>query len=989
MTKRLVILSTFMSTVLFFDLAGAQESTSGMIEGTVKNDRGAALAGVTVTLNSAQGTKSTTTDADGAFRFPALTAGTYSLRAMQEGYSTSEQPDLQVRIGSRLRVAVEMTAGNVEKVTVLGSASTVDLSATAIGTTINSDMMSSLPIGRTFASTLALAPGVVGSGIDESNPSIAGASGLENTYVVDGVNINNTGYGSNGSYSIVLGSLGTGVNFDYIEEIQVKTGGYEPEYGETLGGYINMVTKTGGNEHRGSAFVYGQGSGMEGNRQRDDRIDAESDETGFSSTDFGVELGGPIQRDKVFYYGAFDPTFLKIGRQSAESTGFNHEVDVEREIYNYAGNVKWLASPKHTITLSAFGDPSKGKMGPQREDAVAIADPTLRHSEITYGGNNGVARWNGELNENTFIEASFAYHTDKFEETLGVNQHRGIDRTGIVSGDTLGPTPPPPTSYGGVGFFSDSKSTNAQYRVKFSNYFQGQGEHNLRFGIDFQDIGYDNTANYSGPPGTLIPESVENFVGLGSQAAATGFDWDVVVDSTETAPGSGVLVYPSGRRFRLRRVRTGQITTETANHALAFFVSDTWRPVDWVSIMAGVRYEENTLIGDVSKFSWNNNWGPRFHLTVDPTKDNRSKISFAYGRFFGKIPNDLAVRALGTEITHIVSYDAADVNFSDPHNPVVPDPSLAKTMLTFGNVPTVVDPNSKVTYQDEFVVIGERDVIPHVSAGVTYTHRRLGRTLEDVALVPYSDLEAVGLGGTSDFGEYFITNPEPTITFNGQVYENMFPKPSRKYHAVTFKAEKRYSVEQPWRALGSYTWSQLKGNYEGYFRRDNGQSDPFITSLFDFPYLRDPDIFRHLSADGLLPNDRQHVFNLFGSYTWATGLTLGSSLRVQTGIPVTPLGHNLAYGDDGEIPLEERGSRGRTPTTTDIGLHADYAIQMGTRQVEVIADVFNILNQQKGSDYDLRYEVGGSGTQYNSADFGKPNAYERPLSFRFALRAVQ
>ncbi|MGH2570710.1 MAG: hypothetical protein ACRDGR_05765, partial [bacterium] len=448
---------------------------------------------------------------------------------------------------------------------------------------------------------------------------------------------------------------------------------------------------------------------------------------------------------------------------------------------------------------------------------------------------------------------------------------------------------------------------------------------------------------------------------------------------------TGAPLYPSGSRFRLRRIRTGQITTETTNHHLAFFVSDTWRPVDWISLMAGVRYEENTLIGDVSKFSWNNNWGPRFHVTVDPTKDNRSKISFAYGRFFGKIPNDLAVRALGTEVTHIVTYDAGAVDFTDPNSPVVPDPSLAKTMLTFGNVPTVIDPKSKITYQDEFVVIAERDVVPKVSAGVTYTYRQLGRTLEDVALVPYSELVA----GTSDFGEYFITNPAPTITFNGQVYENMFPEPSRKYHAVTFKGEKRYSDDEPWRALGSYTWSQLKGNYEGYFRRDNGQSDPFITSLFDFPYLRDPDIFQHLMADGHLPNERQHVFNLFGSYTWPMGFTLGSSVRVQTGIPLTRLGHNEAYGDDGEIPLEARGSQGRTPTTTDIGLHADYVIQAGTRQVSVIADVFNILNQQEGSDYDLRYELGGTGPANVNPDFGDPNAYERPLAFRFAMRVVQ
>jgi hypothetical protein len=214
--------------------------------------QGAPVEGVTVTLHSAQGSKTDTTDKLGQYRFNYLSSGEYDLTASSPGFTTLDRPDVTVNIGARVRINMTMAKGSMETVDVIATPSTVDYSSTTTGTTIGSELMSKIPLGRSFSSTLALAPGVVGGGIDDSNPSIGGASGLENTYVVDGVNINNTGYGSVGSYSIILGSLGTGVNFDYIQEVQVKTGGYEPEYGEALGGFVNLVTKTGGNEHRGS-----------------------------------------------------------------------------------------------------------------------------------------------------------------------------------------------------------------------------------------------------------------------------------------------------------------------------------------------------------------------------------------------------------------------------------------------------------------------------------------------------------------------------------------------------------------------------------------------------------------------------------------------------------------------------------------------------------------------------------------------------------------
>ena len=242
--KRLILLSGLMAAMLACCMQNAygQEATTGSIVGMVTDLEHRPLAGATVMITSEQGTRTAISSEEGQFRFLYLTPGVYDLTASMPGYITAESRSIQVRLLARVRIEAMLTPGASEKIEVVGTAPVVDLSTTTTGATVGSSLMSSIPLGRSFSSTLGMAPHVVDGGIDRSNPSISGSSGLENTYMVDGMSIGNTGYGSAGSYSIVYGSLGTGVNYDYLEEVQVKTGGFEPEYGEALGGFINMVT---------------------------------------------------------------------------------------------------------------------------------------------------------------------------------------------------------------------------------------------------------------------------------------------------------------------------------------------------------------------------------------------------------------------------------------------------------------------------------------------------------------------------------------------------------------------------------------------------------------------------------------------------------------------------------------------------------------------------------------------------------------------------
>src|SRR5918999_6541996 len=232
----------------------AAQVTTGTITGRVIDAQELVTPGATVTVTGDQGSRIAITDSEGRFTAPFLTPGTYAVRGELQGFKPHELQDVEVRLGQTTDVALTLTVETVtETIVVTGTAPVIDPTTTTTGVNLDIETLNQIPIGRRFSDTLFIAPGVSsGGGTGEANPSISGASGLENQYVVDGVNVTNTGYGALGSYSIVFGSLGNATPFDFIKEVQVKTGGYQAEFGQAMGGVVNVITKSGSNELRGS-----------------------------------------------------------------------------------------------------------------------------------------------------------------------------------------------------------------------------------------------------------------------------------------------------------------------------------------------------------------------------------------------------------------------------------------------------------------------------------------------------------------------------------------------------------------------------------------------------------------------------------------------------------------------------------------------------------------------------------------------------------------
>ena len=193
----------------FTGSAYAQETSSGTITGQVLDPQGASVPGAIVTVIGGQGEKTFVTNSAGRFQAPFLPPGTYDVRAELTGFTTVTQKDIFVRLGQRSRLTFTLAVSAVqETIEVIGTSPVIDLSSTTSGTVIDAELLKHLPVGRTFTQALYLAPGVSGSGqVGANNPAIAGGSGLENQYIIDGVNITDSGYGGIGSYSIVFGSL--------------------------------------------------------------------------------------------------------------------------------------------------------------------------------------------------------------------------------------------------------------------------------------------------------------------------------------------------------------------------------------------------------------------------------------------------------------------------------------------------------------------------------------------------------------------------------------------------------------------------------------------------------------------------------------------------------------------------------------------------------------------------------------------------------------
>ncbi len=270
------------------------QTTTGRLIGTVVDDTGAALPGVTVTIASPVligGAQTKITDGAGDFAFIGVAPGNYTVKVDLSGFVSQERSEVKVPLGGAASVIIEMPMGTFGgEIEVMAETPVVDPTQVNTGIVLDENYLQNSAIGsgnRGYQSVLSQAPGVSGG----SNPRVFGSSQRENAYYVDGVNTTDP----------VTATFGTNFNFDAIQEIQFQTGGFEAEYGMATGGIVNLVTKSGGNQFSGTLDIRYRNDSF---NTSGDHFDASTQNTAFQ--DIGATFGGPIARDKLWFFASYE-----------------------------------------------------------------------------------------------------------------------------------------------------------------------------------------------------------------------------------------------------------------------------------------------------------------------------------------------------------------------------------------------------------------------------------------------------------------------------------------------------------------------------------------------------------------------------------------------------------------------------------------------------------------------------------------------------------
>ena len=267
----------------------------------------------------------------------------------------------------------------------------------------------------------------------------------------------------------------------------------------------------------------------------------------------------------------------------------------------------------------------------------------------------------------------------------------------------------------------------------------------------------------------------------------------------------------------------------------------------------------------------------------------------------------------------------------------------------------------------------------------------------DSTVVHQGTTQAPFINGRNEpIGGACILNCKTADAGPGDGIPDGFVKPVRRYQAGEIELDKRFSNH--WLAKVNFRWGTLYGNYEGAYRNDNGQSDPGISSLFDFTPGK-LNLLGDQFANGMLSSDRRAVGNLFLSYNVgsdthfihaAKGLTIGTGLRGQSGVPLSLLGDHPIYLNQGEVPIGGRGAAGRTPSTLQLDLHGDYPISLGERyRLKLAMDMFNVTNSQfqlgRVQYTQTAGDLVGAPPPLN-VDYNRPTAFQTPFYARGSVR---
>lgn len=546
--------------------------TSGDLEGWISDLNGEPLESVNILINSPSllGSRGTTTGSDGHFIITSIPPGKYNVTISSVSYRKLliENVDVSLDKTTTLgNIKLEQEAVGLEEVVVNAERSTIEVTSTSYGQNFTEDNLALLPVERDYQQISQLAPeakeSYLGDGI-----SIAGASGKENKFFIDGVGVSDP----------YVNWSSTRLPYNFVKEIQINSGAYEPEYESSLGGLINVITNSGSNEFYGKAFAFFTNDKFTGNTISI----GEPPKGSFIQSDVGFGIGGPILRDKLWFYVSYNPQF---DREELLISNLGYQ-NYSTTTHLFAGKLNWFLNNNNKIEVAVFGDPSSGNIFPPYVSATSnfvdfVINPPYSKSNL-----HTMIRGNHSVNKDLFIESfvSLSRFDEEYNDLNSPTIHNPEywdHTTDVISGD---------------GIYARTQADEIKLGFKAAFQFSN---HLVKAGIEFLNT---NTT------------------------AASDQVWiDKYSDSS----------YIKG---------IGKSNGRSINRIPTLFAQDSWLINPFFRFNLGVRWNYVIMIGSDGKVAQTipDQIAPRFGLIFLPEGNNRQKLSLSAGRFYHTFPTVLS-----------------------------------------------------------------------------------------------------------------------------------------------------------------------------------------------------------------------------------------------------------------------------------------------------------------------------------------------------------
>jgi outer membrane receptor for ferrienterochelin and colicin len=907
----------------------AQTTPTGTITGSVKDASGGVLPGVTVTVASPslQGTRSATTSANGDYIIPFLPAGEYTVRFEMSGFQKLERKGLRLQLAESTTLDAQLSLSTVtEELTVTAESPADFTQAAAVASSYKQDLIEKLPLARTLASAVLLAPGTNDNG-PNTGIMISGALSYENLFLVNGVVVNETLRGQPRNLYIE----------DSIEETKTITGNISAEYGRLSGGVVNMLTKSGGNDFTGSFRTTFESDNWRSLTPYEETLATDPRNTAVVPT-YEATLGGPILKDKLWFFGAGrflnnkDSVVLRYTQIPVEQTSENRR---------FEGKLTYSVTPKHTFK-GAYGQIILNNYntyygsGGIPMDTASLYD--IKNPESLLSLN-----YTGILTPKFFIEAQYSRRQLTFEGS-------GSRYTDLVKGTLMFDRSRSNVRYNSPTFcavcgaaegeLNKEHRDNQDILLKASYFLstKSTGSHSIVAGFDgFEDKRQNN--NYQ------------------SGSAFRVYSTATIVSGTNIYP-----VFQTGNTTRIYWTPLVANSQGSSMRTYSAFLNDSWRFNDKLSFNVGLRYDKNLDEDQTGvKFADDSAWSPRLSVTFDPKGDGNWTFNAGFARYVMSVTQRIGdiQSAGGRTATYRYDYGGPSVNTGNPANPLTTEQALnilwgwfnanGGTNRATRDAPAIPGVTEK---------IGEGLISPHGDEAVLGVSRKLGNkglVRVDGVYRKYKDF----------YGSNVTMSTGRVADSTGRQYDLAIVTNTndvqRDYKGINFQFSYRIN---PKLDLGAnYTLSQARGNFSGETATDG----PTAATVNEYPEYKQASWNYPV---GNQATDQRHKLRVWANWELpipgsAGKLNLGLLQRYDSyqpsstdgtiniggyvtnpGYLTPPASQTYYFNGRGDLTWD-------SPTRTDIALNYAYTIRSLKRtQLFFRGTIYNLFNQtaQVGGD---------------------------------------